>query len=300
MPSAEEDLYKILGIASDATTEAIKTAYKKSALRNHPGTHFHLHQSTQRANLRADKVSEDAREAANAKFQQIALAYGVLSDPHRRSVYDRTGSTDEAFGEDSDFNWMDFYREQFSAMIDSHKISEFQKSYQNSEEEKNDLLAAYEMHEGDMDAIYETVMLSNVLEDDERFRAIIDQAIADEEVEDFKAYSQESERKKQQRVKKAQKEAAEAAKEKKKMDAKKKKKGGAGSTSSKGAGDLDALQAIISQRQKDRGGDFLSRLEQKYAQPGDKRLGDDEPSEEAFAAVGARKSTKPKSKRVKA
>ncbi|KAJ5856075.1 Heat shock protein DnaJ [Penicillium soppii] len=283
MPSAEEDLYKILGIASDATTEAIKTAYKKSALRNHP-----------------DKVSEDAREAANAKFQQIALAYGVLSDPHRRSVYDRTGSTDEAFGEDSDFNWMDFYREQFSAMIDSHKISEFQKSYQNSEEEKNDLLAAYEMHEGDMDAIYETVMLSNVLEDDERFRAIIDQAIADEEVEDFKAYSQESERKKQQRVKKAQKEAAEAAKEKKKMDAKKKKKGGAGSTSSRGAGDLDALQAIISQRQKDRGGDFLSRLEQKYAQPGDKRLGDDEPSEEAFAAVGARKSTKPKSKRVKA
>jgi DnaJ family protein C protein 9 len=247
-------------------------------------------------------VSEDARESANAKFQQIALAYGVLSDPHRRSVYDRTGSTDEAFGEDSDFNWMDFYREQFSAMIDTRKISEFQKSYQNSDEEKDDLLAAYETHEGDMDAIYETVMLSNVLEDDERFRVIIDQAIADEEVEDYKAYSQESERKKQQRVKKAQKEAREAAKEEKKMDAKK-KKAGAGSKdskSSKGAGDLDALQAIISQRQKDRGGDFLSRLEQKYAQPGDKRPGDDEPSEEAFAAVGARKSTKPRSKRVKA
>jgi DnaJ family protein C protein 9 len=37
MPSVEEDLYKILGVASDATPEAIKTAYKKSALRNHPG-----------------------------------------------------------------------------------------------------------------------------------------------------------------------------------------------------------------------------------------------------------------------
>lgn len=240
-------------------------------------------------------MSEDAREAANAKFQQIALAYGVLSDPRRRDIYDRTGSTNEAFSEDSDFNWMDFYREQFSAMIDTQKISEFQKSYQNSDEEKRDLLAAYETHEGDMDAIYETVMLSNVLEDDERFRAIIDQAIADEEIEDFEAYSQESEKSKKQRVKNAQKEAAEAAKEEKKMKSKKKS-----GKSSKDVSDLDALQAIISQRQKDRGGDFLSRLEQKYAQPGDKRSRDDGPSEEAFAAVGARKSTKSKSKRAKA
>lgn len=241
-------------------------------------------------------MGEDAREAANAKFQKIALAYGVLSDPRRRDVYDRTGSTDEAFSEDSDFNWMDFYREQFSAMIDAKKISEFQKSYQNSEEEKDDLLSSYNTHKGDMDAIYQTVMLSNVLDDDERFRAIIDQAIADGEVKDFKAYSQESEKKKQQRIKQAQKEAAEAAKEEKKMKAKKKKSGKA----SEGVSDLDSLQAIISQRQKARGGDFLSRLEEKYAQPGDKRPGDDGPSEEAFAAVGARRTTKSRSKRVKA
>ncbi|CAI7657437.1 unnamed protein product [Penicillium bialowiezense] len=278
MPSVEEDLYKLLDIESDATPEAIKTAYKKSALRNHP-----------------DKVGEDAREAANAKFQKIALAYGVLSDPRRRDVYDKTGSTNEAFSEDSDFNWMDFYREQFSAMIDAKKISEFQKSYQNSEEERNDLLSSYKTHKGDMDLIYQTVMLSNVLDDDERFRAIIDQAIADKEVGDFKAYSQESEKKKQQRVKQAQKEAAEAAKEEKKMKAKKKKSG----KSSEGVSDLDSLQAIISQRQKARGGDFLSRMEEKYAQPGEKRLGDDGPSEEAFAAMGARRTSKSKSKRVK-
>lgn len=36
-PSVEEDLYKILGVESDATPEAIKTAYRKNALKHHPG-----------------------------------------------------------------------------------------------------------------------------------------------------------------------------------------------------------------------------------------------------------------------
>ncbi|KAG0158014.1 hypothetical protein PDIDSM_5527 [Penicillium digitatum] len=284
MPSIEEDLYKVLGVASDATPEAIKNRIQKSALRNHP-----------------DKVSEEARADANAKFQRIALAYGVLSDERRRNVYDRTGSTDEAFGEDGDFNWMDFYREQLSAMLDSRAISDFQKKYQNSDEERKDLLAAYETHEGNMDAIYDTVMLSNVLDDDERFRGIIDQAIADEEVTDFQQYSKESEKKKQQRVKKAQREAREAEKLGKEIeDKKKKKKAGAPTKSSKAAANEDDLLAIITKREQDRGAGFLARLEEKYAQPGKKRGVDDEPSEEAFAAVGARRGTKPKSKRAKA
>ncbi|KAJ5168505.1 uncharacterized protein N7482_004099 [Penicillium canariense] len=277
-PSVEEDLYKILGVQSDATPETIKTAYKKNALKHHP-----------------DKVRDDVREEAHKKFQQIALAYGVLSDPRRRKIYDRTGSTDDVLGEDGDFDWMDFYREQLSAMLDTRAVSDFQKKYQGSDEEKKDLLEAYETHEGDMDGIYDSVMLSNVLDDDERFRAIIDQAIADGEVEKYKKYSEESQIKHQRRVKRAQKEAKEAEKLAKEVETTKQTKAAAASKASKGAGrgGEDDLLALINKRQQQRGQGFLAHLEEKYGQPkGKKRSPADEPSEEAFAAVGARKKAK--------
>jgi DnaJ family protein C protein 9 len=248
-----------------------------------------------------DKVSEDARDEANAKFQKIALAYAVLSDQRRRNMYDRTGNTQEVLGEDGDFDWLDFYREQLSAMLDTRAVSDFQKKYQGSDEEKKDLLEAYETNEGDLDGIYESVMLSNVLDDDERFRAIIDEAIAAGEVERYDNYTEESEAKRDRRVKRAKKEAKEAEKMSKKMENDKKKKAAKASKGS--AGGEDDLLALITKRQQQRGQGFLAHLEEKYAQPNGKKRGPpDEPSEEAFAAVGARKSkdAKTKSKKSKA
>ena len=225
-----------------------------------------------------------------------------MSDERRRQIYDRTGRTDEVFGEDGDFDWMDFYREQLSAMLDKRAVSEFQKKYQGSDEERNDLLEAYETHEGNMDRIYENVMLSNVLDDDERFRAIIDEAIASGEVEDYPDYSEEPETRRQKRIRRAQREAKEAEQLGQEIENKKKKKNASASKASSGpSGGEDDLLAIISKRQQQRGQGFLANLEEKYGPGNGKKRGpSDEPSEEAFAAVGSRKKSKegkPKSKK---
>ena len=62
------DPYEELGVGKDATKKDIKKAYRKKAQENHP-----------------DKEGGDKE-----KFQQIVLAYGVLSDPEKRKHYDKT------------------------------------------------------------------------------------------------------------------------------------------------------------------------------------------------------------------
>ncbi|KAF5867023.1 hypothetical protein ETB97_006869 [Aspergillus alliaceus] len=277
----ETDLYETLGVNGDATADQIKSAYRKLALKHHP-----------------DKAPEDEKEEANKTFQQIAFAYAILSDERRRRRFDLTGSTAEAVDEDDDFNWAEFYREQFSSAVDVKTLDTFKKEYQGSEEEERDLLMAFEKYRGDMDKIYESVMLCNVLDDDERFRAIIDRAIADGKAEKYKKYSEEPERKRQQRLKRAQKEAKEAEEAAKELEEKeeeakgtKAKKGRKKKTS---AMDDNALMALIQQRQASRAESFFDRLEEKYA-PGKKRPAKvEEPPEEAFEATAARRSSKKK------
>lgn len=62
--------YEILGIERNATLEDVKKAYRKLALRWHP-----------------DK-NPGNREEAERRFKEIAQAYEVLSDAHKRSRYD--------------------------------------------------------------------------------------------------------------------------------------------------------------------------------------------------------------------
>ncbi len=74
MPStSKRDYYEILGVTHEATSEQIKSAYRKAALKFHP-----------------DRNPENKADAEH-KFREASEAYSVLSDPQKRAAYDRYG-----------------------------------------------------------------------------------------------------------------------------------------------------------------------------------------------------------------
>jgi curved DNA-binding protein len=69
-----QDYYETLGVARDASPDAIKKAYRKLAMKWHP-----------------DRHAEGERGRAEAEFKRVSEAYEVLSDPEKRERYDRFG-----------------------------------------------------------------------------------------------------------------------------------------------------------------------------------------------------------------
>ena len=64
-----KDYYEVLGVAPDVDDKTLKTAYRKLARKYHPD------------------VSKEAD--AEARFKEVAEAYDVLRDPHKRAEYDQ-------------------------------------------------------------------------------------------------------------------------------------------------------------------------------------------------------------------
>jgi DnaJ-class molecular chaperone with C-terminal Zn finger domain len=90
-----QDYYETLGIKRDADDKAIKAAYRKLARKWHPDLH-------------RGKKQEEAEE----KFKKINEAYEVLSDPEKRSKYDRLGANWRAgdnFDAPPDMDGVHFY-----------------------------------------------------------------------------------------------------------------------------------------------------------------------------------------------
>ena len=240
-------------------------------------------------NHSTDKASPENKDAANKQFQEIAFAYAILSDERRRKRYDATGNTSETLDlDDDDFNWTDFFRDQYANVLNGEALDKFKKDYQGSEEERQDLLAAFETHEGDMDDVYEEIMCSNILDDDKRFRRIIDHAIAAGEVEGFKTYTGETKASKRRRVDLAKGEEKEAMELADELGVKEKLFGNGSSKKKKNRkkDDEASLAAIIQQRQKARGENFLDNLEAKYGGGKKSKRMVGEPPEEAFQKTG--------------
>ncbi len=257
--------YDVLAVDKDATADQIKSAYRRAALKHHP-----------------DKAAEADKEEAHTKFQEIAFAYAILSDPRRRSRYDTTGRTEDSLeDEDDDFNWVDFFREQYAAVVTEETIANFSSGYKGSEEERGDVLKAYEKCEGDMNKLYQLVMLSEADEDDDRFRKIIKDAIEGGEVEEYTAFTQESEKKRLERLRLSRDRRAKEAKAADKAQEKEGEAKGGGKKRAKGEAGMGDLAALIQQRQQGRAENFLDGLEAKYA-PKRKGGARDEPPEEAF------------------
>jgi molecular chaperone DnaJ len=69
---SKRDYYEILGVGRDADEQALKSAYRRLAMDHHPDRNPN------------NKVAEE-------RFKEAAEAYSVLSDPQKRSAYDRFG-----------------------------------------------------------------------------------------------------------------------------------------------------------------------------------------------------------------
>lgn len=67
--------YEVLGVSPQATSEEVKRAYRRLAREYHP-----------------DRNQDDPR--AETRFREVAAAYEVLSDPNKRSNFDRFGTAD--------------------------------------------------------------------------------------------------------------------------------------------------------------------------------------------------------------
>ena len=75
--ATKRDYYEVLGVEKGASTDEIKSAYRKLALKWHPDKWVN--------------GTDAEKKTAEEKFKEASEAYSVLSDPDKKARYDQFG-----------------------------------------------------------------------------------------------------------------------------------------------------------------------------------------------------------------
>jgi molecular chaperone DnaJ len=110
---AKRDYYEVLGVPRTATTDEVKSSYRKLARQYHPD------------------VTKEDRKVAEEKFKELSEAYEVLIDPEKRRRYDQLGfsGVESDFGPQG-FTWQNFtHADDLEDLFGSSPL--FQQLFQN-------------------------------------------------------------------------------------------------------------------------------------------------------------------------
>lgn len=140
------DPYEVLGVSKDAVDKEIKKAYHKMCLKYHP----------------------DKSEGFRVQFDRVQIAYLVLNDPKRKKLFDSTGRVCP-WGPVSDWeSWTGHMDDQFEE-ITKDLIEKDRIQYQDSQEERNDILKEWVAHKGNFQVLFENIIhLEFSVEQEER------------------------------------------------------------------------------------------------------------------------------------
>ena len=268
VPFPDIDPYEVLLVEKSATPIEIKRAYKRLCLKYHP-----------------DKLQQNQSEPEVDQdfFAKVQFSYSILSDGVRRQRYDQTGNLAEFdMDEEDGFNWKEYF-DSLNDKITIDMIQEDKVKYQNSEEEKQDIISNFIYYEGDFLKLFELIPHLEFTEEEEAraFKIIelelpdIEESLDLQTLKSWEKYKKLRKTKVRQMLKKLAKEAKEAEELEKMIKDKGKRK-------LRNESDLGAL---IRSRQANRLDDLINTLETKYVDKKGSKRGRAEVDDDEFERI---------------
>jgi DnaJ homolog subfamily C member 9 len=185
------ELYKVLGLTSDATERDIRRAYCRLSIQLHPD--------------KCTRLSQEDQENAKVRFREVCDAYTILGNLEYRKQYDETGRIPSEDSED----WK-AWTKSMTARVTLDALEKMKDEYQGSEDERKDLGDLYVKFKGNFNMIINELLFYDV-EDERRYLKIIRQEIKTQGLERYKKFNKTI-RDRTKRVKTARSEEKEAEK----------------------------------------------------------------------------------------